>query len=219
MPEKRGRFISFEGGEGAGKSTQVRRLQARLMGQGTEVIVTREPGGSPRAEAIRDIVLNGAAKPFGAFAEALLFGAARADHVDRVIEPALARGAVVICDRFLDSTRVYQGTLGDVPRRVIASLERITLRACEPDLTVLLDVPTKLGLARAEQRRELAGESTDRFEKESLSFHDRVRDAFLAIAAAEPDRVAIVDASAAPDRVERVIWAEVEARLLTSAYA
>lgn len=219
MQDKPGRFITFEGGEGAGKSTQVRRLKARLEGQGTEVVLTREPGGSARAEIIRDFVLSGAVKTFGAFAEAVLFGSARADHVDHVIRPALARGAMVICDRFVDSTRVYQGTLGQVPRRAVSSLERVTLGDCKPHLTLLLDVPTKLGLARAEQRRELAGEQTDRFEGESLSFHDQVREAFLAIAAAEPDRMAVVDASGAPDSVERVIWAEVEARLLTSAYS
>ncbi len=212
---KPGRFITLEGGEGAGKSTQSERLKRRLESRGIHVVRTREPGGSPRAEAIRTVVLSGAAKPYGAFAETLLFASARADHVDRTIRPALTEGTFVICDRFADSTRVYQGAVGEVPLPLVAALGRVAMRGCRPDLTLILDVPAKLGLARAGQRRELAGEARDRFESEGLAFHGAVRDAFLAIAAAEPERCAVVDAAGPPDSVERLIWAEVEARLLT----
>ena len=211
----RGRFITLEGGEGAGKSTQSERLRRRLEARGIRVVTTREPGGSERAETIRSLLLSGAVKPYGAFAETLLFASARADHIDRTIAPALEDGAFVICDRFADSTRVYQGEVGEVPRVLVSALERVAVRSASPDLTLVLDVPAKLGLARASQRRELAGEERDRFEAEGLSFHSRVREAFLAIAAAEPERCAVVDAAGPPDSVERLIWAEVEARLLT----
>ena len=210
-----GCFITLEGGEGAGKSTQGARLRRRLEARGIAVVTTREPGGSARAEAIRGFILSGAAKPYGAFAETLLFASARADHVDRTIAPALADGAFVICDRFSDSTRVYQGYVGAVPRELVSALERVAVRETRPDLTLILDVPAKLGLARASQRRELSGEARDRFEEEGLAFHGRVREAFLGIAAAEPHRCAVIDAAGPPDSVERLIWAEVEARLLT----
>ncbi|NNM72076.1 dTMP kinase [Enterovirga aerilata] len=210
-----GGFVTLEGGEGAGKSTQSERLKRRLEARGLRVVTTREPGGSARAEAIRAFLLSGRAKRHGAFAEALLFAAARADHVDRTIRPALAAGGFVICDRFSDSTRVYQGKLGEVPPSALAALERASVRETRPNLTLVLDVPAKLGLARASQRRELTGEERDRFEAEGLEYHTRIRDAFLAIAAAEPERCAVIDASGAPESVERLIWAEVESRLLT----
>ena len=210
-----GCFITFEGGEGAGKSTQGARLRRRLEARGVSVLTTREPGGSPRAEAIRTFILSGAAKRSGAFAETLLFASARADHLDRTIAPALAKGAFVICDRFSDSTRVYQGEVGAVPRELVSALERVAVRGTRPDLTLILDVPAKLGLARASQRREISGEAQDRYEEEGLAFHGRVRDAFLKIAAAEPDRCVVIDAAGPPDSVERLIWAEVEGRLLT----
>jgi dTMP kinase len=210
-----GRFITLEGGEGAGKSTQSERLGRRLEARGIQVIRTREPGGSPRAEAIRAVLLSGGAKRYGPFAETLLFASGRADHIDQTVSAALAEGAFVICDRFSDSTRVYQGAVGEVPRPLISALERIAVRDTRPDLTLVLDVPAKLGLARASQRRELTGEARDRFEEEGLAFHTKVREAFLAIAAAEPERCAVVDAAGPPDSVERLIWAEVEARLLT----
>lgn len=209
-----GRFLTLEGGEGAGKSTQLRRLRDRLSAQGYEVVTTREPGGSPRAEAIRALVLGGGAKRFGAFAETLLFAAARADHVERIVRPALMRGAIVICDRFIDSTRVYQGRLAAVPEPVLRALERVALGDVRPNLTIVIDVPPKLGLARAVHRREISGGHADRFEEEGLSFHAEVRDGFLAIAAAEPERCAVVDGAGPPEGVERMIWAETEARLL-----
>jgi dTMP kinase len=210
-----GRVITLEGGEGAGKSTQGARLRRRLEARGISVLTTREPGGSPRAEAIRTFILSGAAKPYGAFAETLLFASARADHLDQTIAPALSGGAFVICDRFADSTRVYQGEVGQVPRHLVSALEHVAVRGTRPDLTLILDVPAKLGLARASQRRELSGEARDRFEEEGLAFHTRVRDAFLEIAVTEPTRCAVIDAAGPPDSVERLIWAEVEARLLT----
>jgi dTMP kinase len=188
-------------------------LEARDL----EIVTTREPGGSERGEAIREFLLCGAARDYGPFAEALLFASARAEHLDRIIWPALERGAVVICDRFADSTRVYQGDLGELPRSLVGSLERIALRDIRPDLTVVLDVPPKLGLARASARRGDRGDAADRFEAEDLAFHARVRESFLKIAGDEPERFAVIDAAGPPDAVERLIWAEVEGRLLAPA--
>src|ERR1019366_2091236 len=149
----RGRFITFEGGEGSGKSTHARLLADRLNALGIEVVLTREPGGSPGAEIIRHILLSGITKPLGAETEAILFAAARDDHVRTTILPALLAGKWVICDRFIDSTRVYQGALGHVDPRLIRSLERVTVGPAVPDLTFILDVPAKIGLARASARR------------------------------------------------------------------
>src|SRR5215470_4247806 len=172
----RGRFITFEGGEGTGKSTHAALLADRLKSFGIAVLRTREPGGSPGAEAIRHVLLSGAAKPLGAEAEALLFAAARSDHVRNAIEPALARGVWVICDRFIDSTRVYQGSLGHLDPKFMRALERVTVGDLKPDLTFILDVPAQVGLERARSRRN--GEGADRFEAESLKFHEELREAF-----------------------------------------
>lgn len=209
MDAQRGRFITFEGGEGAGKSTQLARLRDRVAATGREVVTTREPGGSPRAERIRAFVLSGAAKRFGPFAETLLFASARADHVDRVIRPALARGAVVICDRFVDSTRVYQGALGHVPSETITTLERVALDGLAPDVTLVFDVPASVGMSRAIRRRELAGEATDRFEAEGAAFHAGVARAFRDVAASEPHRCRVIDADGTPDIVAERVWAAV----------
>src|SRR5258708_11819136 len=166
----RGRLITFEGGEGTGKSTHAALLADRLKGLGIGVVLTREPGGSPGAEVIRHVLLSGVAKPLGAEAEAMLFAAARDDHVINTIEPALARGAWVISDRFIDSTRVYQGSLGHLDPKFIRALERVTVGNLKPDLTFVLDVPAQIGLARASKRR---GERVaDRFEAESPAFHE-----------------------------------------------
>jgi dTMP kinase len=173
----RGYFVTFEGGEGVGKSTQVERLRERLATLGADVVVTREPGGSPKAEAIRTTVLGGHAKPFGPFAEAVLFSAARADHLDALIRPALARGAYVLCDRFADSTRAYQGALGSLEPNLIRALERAAVGDTRPDLTLILDAPAAVGLARASIRR--SGEDADRFEAEGGGFHEQIRRAFL----------------------------------------
>lgn len=205
-----GRFITFEGGEGAGKSTQVRRLLARLQAAGIDAVGTREPGGSTGAEIMRHLILSGAAKPLGPLAEATLFAAARADHLDTTIRPALARGAWVVCDRFADSTRVYQGALGNVDPRLIAALEQVTVGETRPDLTLILDLPAEEGLARAAAR---SGQGADRFESEGLAFHRALREAFRALAAEEPARCVLIDASGTPEAVEEAIWQAVSTRL------
>jgi len=208
-----GRFITFEGGEGAGKSTQIDRLRHRLEQLGQPVLVTREPGGSPYAEEIRSFILSGQAKRFGPLTEALLFAAARIDHVDKTILPALQRGTHVLCDRFADSTRAYQGSLGNVDAALIEDLERVTLKGVKPDLTLILDLPAELGLARAGERRTSQGEGADRFEKEDASFHQSLRQAFLAIGRLAPDRCTVIDAARTPDEVEAAVWAAVRERL------
>ena len=203
-----GRFITFEGGEGAGKSTQLRRLAARLA-PGREVVATREPGGSPGAESIRDLLVNGAADRWSPVTETLLMYAARRDHVERVITPALARGAWVVCDRFADSTRAYQGAAGGTDPLLISSLETYVLAGVRPDLTLILDLPTEAGLARAGGR----GDAESRFESKGLAFHERLRAAFLDIARAEPDRCAVIDAAQDEDTVAAAVWEAVGARL------
>ena len=207
----RGRFITLEGGEGAGKSTQAERLAARLRALAIGVVVTREPGGSAGAEIMRHVLLSGAAKPLGPVAETLLFAAARDDHVRATIAPALAQGKWVVCDRFIDSTRVYQGALGEVDPKLIRALERMTVAETMPDLTFVLDLPPEIGLARAAQRR--AGARADRFETEAIGFHTRLRQAYRDIAAAEPQRCALIDADRPPDQVADDIWSIVNARL------
>lgn len=205
-----GLFITLEGGEGAGKSTQIARLGERLRALGRRVVVTREPGGSPRAEAIRESILAGHGKPFGPFAEALMFSAARHDHLEKVIRPALARGDVVLCDRFADSTRAYQGALGAVDDGVLLGLEREIVGDTRPDLTLILDLPAEKGLVRAAARRGAGGEIADRFEAEKITFHNRLRGAFKLIAKSEPDRCVLIDADREPDQVAASIWRAVE---------
>jgi len=207
----RGRFITLEGGEGAGKSTQAQRLAARLRALSIGVLVTREPGGSAGADIMRHVLLSGAAKPLGPVAETLLFAAARDDHVRATIAPALAQGRWVVCDRFIDSTRVYQGTLGAVDAKLIRGLERLTVSQAMPDLTLILDLPPEIGLARAARRR--GGAAADRFETETLAFHTRLRQAYRDIAAAEPARCALIDAGRSEDAVADDIWSIVNARL------
>jgi dTMP kinase len=204
-----GRFITLEGGEGTGKSTQARRLAQRLAGEGREVVATREPGGSSGAEAIRALLVEGAADRWSATSETLLMYAARLDHIERVIAPALARGAWVVCDRFLDSTRAYQGAGGGAPTALIEALERDVVGSTRPDLTLILDLPVGVGLKRAAGRA--AGEG--RFEAKGVAFHKRLRQSFLDIAAAEPGRCAVIDARATVNKVEAAIWRVVEARL------
>ncbi len=207
----RGRFITFEGGEGSGKSTHATGLAERLEKLGIEVVLTREPGGSPGAEIIRHILLSGIAKPLGAETEAILFAAARDDHVRTMIRPALLEGKWVICDRFIDSTRVYQGVLGKVDAKLIRGLERVTVGAAMPDLTFLLDVPAKVGLARASHRR--GTDAADRFEAESVEFHENLRRAYLSLAEKENKRCVIVDGRAPREVVANRIWEVVNARL------
>lgn len=207
----RGTFITFEGGEGAGKSTQIIQLAEMLRKQGRTVIVTREPGGSPGAEAIRHVLLSGAAEPFGPAMEAILFAAARSDHVEQVIRPAVERGDVVLCDRFMDSSRVYQGVTGNLPRDFMESLEAVTVNALLPDLTIILDVDPEEGLRRATARR--GDETADRYEKETLEVHRRRRKAFLDIAKAEPDRCVVIDATQSPKKVSKQIASIVTDRI------
>ncbi|MDR3374454.1 MAG: dTMP kinase [Ancalomicrobiaceae bacterium] len=208
---RRGRFVTFEGGEGAGKSTQLTRLADRLRRLGLSVITTREPGGSPGAEALRHVLLSGAAEALGPEAEAILFAAARADHVEALIRPAVASGQWVICDRFIDSTRVYQGITGNVPPRLIAALESISVGTMLPDLTLLLDLPAAEGLKRAAARRGF--DTADRFEKDGIDLHESRRDGFLALARSEPDRFAVIDAAQEVETVAEAVWYAVRRRL------
>ena len=207
----RGHFITFEGGEGSGKSTHARTLAQRLKSAGIEVVLTREPGGSTGAEIIRHILLSGIAKPLGAETEAILFAAARDDHVRSTILPALDAGHWVICDRFIDSTRVYQGALGNVDQRLIRSLERVTVGSAYPELTFILDVPAEIGLARAKSRR--GEDAADRFEAELPEFHEKLRLAYKALAAEEPERCVLIDGRAPREAVAEQIWSAVRERL------
>ncbi len=207
----RGRFITFEGGEGSGKSTHARMLADHLQAVGIETVLTREPGGSAGAEIIRHILLSGIAKPLGAETEAILFAAARDDHVRATIRPALDAGKWVICDRFIDSTRVYQGALGKVDAKLIRGLERVTVGSAMPDLTFILDVPATVGLARAKRRRGQG--ATDRFEAELVEFHEELRRAYLSLAEREPKRCVAIDGRAPREVVSERIWTTVEHRL------
>jgi dTMP kinase len=206
-----GRFITFEGGEGSGKSTQAGILSNRLARAGRAVFPTREPGGSPAAEEIRETLLSGQVAQFGPLAEAVMFAVARGDHVDTAIKDALQEGRWVVCDRFLDSTRAYQGATGGVPRGLINALERLTVGALSPDVTFILDIPADEGLARAHVRAE--GAELDRFESQELAMHERVRRAFLDIAEEEPGRCIVVDASQPEAMVAEDVWEAVLHRL------
>ncbi len=214
-PGGRGKFISFEGGEGSGKSTQIKLLAERLAAAKLRAIVTREPGGSPGAEVIRHVVLSGMGKLLGPDAETLLFAAARDDHVRTVIQPALNQGTWVLCDRFSDSTRAYQGRLGNVAPGVLNAMQRVTIGDLKPDLTIILDVPVEVGLKRAAARRG-AGEP-DRFESEDLKFHQDLRDAYRQIAAEDPDRCVLIDATASPEEVAAQVWAALRDHLFAVA--
>jgi len=206
-----GLFVTFEGGEGAGKSTQIRLLADALRARGLTVLVTREPGGSKGAEAVRHVLLSGAAEAFGTRMEAILFSAARSDHVEAVIRPALAAGTVVLCDRFMDSSRVYQGITGNLEPAFVAALERVAVNGVVPDCTIIFDLPAAIGLERARRRGEGPGEGgPDRFEKEELETHEKRREAFLDIAQREPLRCRVVDATEPPDAVAASVLAIVE---------
>jgi dTMP kinase len=201
-------FVSFEGGEGSGKSTQLGRLAARLRARGIEPLLTREPGGTPLAEGIRGLLLDPARRP-GAMAEVLLMEAARADLVEQVIGPALAAGRVVLCDRYDDSTLAYQGAGRGLDAGLLEALNRAVTGGRKPDLTLLYDVPPEVGLAR----RERDEGATNRLDREPPEFHVRVRARFLELAAAEPARWVVLDGTAAPDELERLGWAALEERL------
>ncbi len=204
-----GRFITFEGGEGTGKSTQARRLAERLREVGHEVVLTREPGGSPGAEEIRALLVTGGADRWTSTAETLLLYAARSDHLDRVIRPALERGAWVISDRFADSTRAYQGAAGGVSAELLSTLESVVLGEDRPDLTLVMNLEAETGLGRATSR----GGAETRFESKAGDFHARLGAAFLQIAQAEPDRCVVIDAAHPLDDVAYAIWTAVRQRL------
>ncbi len=204
----RGRFITLEGGEGTGKSTQARRLAERLRALGREVVATREPGGSVGAEALRRLLLEGDADRWSPLSETLLMYAARRDHLEKTIRPALERGAWVVCDRFFDSTRAYQGAGGGAPEALIAALERQVVGDERPELTLVFDLPVEVGLQRAAART-----AYDRIEARDGGFHERLRAAFLQIAQAESERCFVIDASPTAEEVEVAVWAAVQARL------
>lgn len=208
-PVTHGRFITFEGGEGTGKSTQAARLVERLRARGLEVVQTREPGGSPGAEDIRAIALNGDPGRWSAMTETLLMFAARSDHLERTIRPALESGRWVVCDRFADSSRAYQGVGGGTPAAFIEALDAAIVGATQPDLTLVFDLPVKVGLERAFGR----GLFETRFESKGLDFHERLRRGFLEIAAAHSDRCIVIDADGDQDTVAARVQAAVEARL------
>src|SRR5258705_1801159 len=210
----RGRFISFEGGEGSGKSTQIKMLAERLEAAKVRALITREPGGSPGAEIIRHLVLSGMGKLLGADAETLLFAAARDDHVRTIISPALGQGSWVLCDRFSDSTRVYQGRLGHVHPELLNAMERVTIGDLKPDLTFILDVPVEVGMQRTAKRRGTG--APDRFEAEDLRFHQELRDAYRQIATAEPQRCVLIEANSDANTVATRIWAVLRDRFFTA---
>lgn len=209
MTKSAGLFITFEGGEGVGKSTQIHRLADLLRRRGHDVLVTREPGGSQGAEAVRHVLLSGAAEEFGVRMEAMLFAAARSDHIEEVIRPAVAEGTIVLCDRFMDSSRVYQGVTGNLEPQFIQHLERIAINGMIPDLTLVLDLPASVGLGRA-KAREGKDAAPDRFEKEEVSTHEKRREAFIDLTRTEPERCKLIDANQSEDAVALAIMAAFE---------
>lgn len=219
-----GLFVTFEGGEGAGKSTQIRLLADALRERGYTVLTTREPGGSPGAEAVRHVLLSGAAQQFGVRMEAMLFAAARSDHVEQVIRPAILGGTIVICDRFMDSSRVYQGVTGNLEPSFIEALERVAVNGVIPDCTIVFDLPAALGLERVHRRANMAevapGQEVglDRFEREELETHEKRREAFLDIAEREPLRCRVVDATQTQEAIAAQVLAIAEPLLPISAH-
>jgi len=208
---KQGLFITFEGMDGSGKTTQMHRLAARLRGLGRTVLETLEPGGTPIAQLIRRILLDRANQELSPTTEVLLYFASRAQNVDQWIVPALARGEVVISDRFTDSSLVYQGYGRGLGADTVIELDRIACRGVKPDLTILVDVDAEASLARARARNVAEPHCETRMDDQSLEFHRTVWDAYHALAAAEPDRVKLVDGRAAIDAIEREVWSIVSA--------
>ena len=212
----RGKFITFEGGEGVGKSTQITHLSRRLDEAGVTHRVTREPGGTPFAEEARRILLDPIFTPKTSFAQAMLFYAARSDHLDQLIRPVLSRGHWVLCDRFADSTRAYQGAAGGVQWEVLDTFDALVIGATMPDLTILLDLDPKVGLARANERRAASSPGAflraDTFEGRQLEFHQRLRDGFLEGARVHPHRVLVFDAFQNEIALAEQIWSQVALR-------
>jgi dTMP kinase len=202
------RFITFEGGEGSGKSTQANLLLARLRAEGIDALLTREPGGSALAEQIRALLLDAASAARGVMAETLLFYAARADHMDKLIRPALAAGRWVVCDRFSDSTLVYQSMAGGLARAVVDALEQMIVAPTIPDLTFVLDAPPEIGLQRAAERRRVTG-APDVFEMRDLAYHRRLREGFAALTRLEPRRCLLIDATREREVIAAEIWSHV----------
>ena len=209
-----GVFITLEGGEGSGKSTQAQLLKSWFAEAfpGREILVTREPGGTEQAEEIRAILVNGATDKLSVQAEALLMIAARTEHVQKIIQPALRRDAIVICDRFSDSTLVYQGLAHDKDITLLRSMHQFGFGDLRPDLTFVLDLPPEQGLKRAEARVQ-AQNTESRFEEKGLAFHSRVRDGFIELAAQEPDRIVIIDASGTPEHTDKLVKQQLTNRL------
>jgi dTMP kinase len=212
---KSGKFITFEGGEGTGKTTQIQLLAEGLRAQGYEVVTTREPGGAPGADSIRSLLVSGATDKWDPLSECLLLFAARREHLNKTIWPALRQGAWVLCDRFSDSTMAYQGYGHDVPKALIQSLYDAVVGAFAPDLTLILDLDVETGLDRANARNTETASREDRFERLDRSFHERLREGFLEIARQSPDRCAVISADNSPDVVGASIWKTVESRLDT----
>ncbi|MET0545749.1 MAG: dTMP kinase [Caulobacterales bacterium] len=204
----RGRFITLEGGEGVGKTTLAQALSARLGELGVETVLTREPGGCPSAEALREILYGPDSPHWSPAPETLLLYAARAAHLDETIRPALTRGAWVICDRFNDSTLAYQGMLGAIDTSILSTLANFVIRSDQPDLTFMLDLDPTLARSRAEQR----GEYLSRYDRSAPEFHQKLRDAFRSIAAAHPDRCTVLDASRQPDALAHEAFQIVQSR-------
>jgi dTMP kinase len=213
--EQQARFITFEGGEGVGKTTQIKLLLKRLHTHKIKAIGTREPGGSQHfGPCLRTLLLSDTIRTYGTFAEALLFSVDRLYHIDEVIVPALASDQWVICDRYVDSTRVYQGIVGHLDPRVLRAIERLAVRSVYPHLTILLDLPPRVGLARAHQR---TGNKKDRFESQDLAFHERIQAAFLRNSQHEHERTTVISIEDhPPEIVAEKVWSEVKKRFLTS---
>ena len=209
---KRRLFITLEGGEGAGKSTLITNLAQRLAATGQETVITREPGGTEGGEEIRQLLVTGSADRWTPFSELCLFYAAREDHLERLIRPALARGAVVLCDRFSDSTRAYQGQEGGAGRNAVEALDALIVKDTQPDLTLILDIDPAIGLSRAAQRRG----TEDRFETKTLEFHTALRTGYLEIAKEFAERCIVLDATLSPDALQDAAWIHIDNRLARS---
>jgi len=205
-------FITFEGGEGTGKTTQIQRLKQNFEKQAIPVIASREPGGTPKAEKIRKMLLSGDIRHMGPYSEALMFFIARQDHVQNLIQPALDKGKVVLCDRFSDSTTIYQGVSNNIPAAELRKLEQTIVGNIQPTLTFILDLPEDIALKRVRKRAEESAQEEDRFETENRLFHQKLRKGFLDLAQQEKERCIVIDASATPDLIADRIWNHIEKR-------